>query len=166
MSVKSEARTTVRGLMKAMRDTSIALESERPRISKSFRLPPTNGDEALINSARAFVELATPLRALFISREMPATFLDDLNHAIEQFETSVSNYNLHRGNISAATASLKESLAQILQLRRELDPIVRNKFRNDAATLAAWESASHLERAPERVVVSKPAPQPSAGGSS
>src|SRR5207237_1321434 len=52
---KAEARALVRSLMKAIRDTAIALESEHPGISKNFRMPPTNGDEALINSARAFI---------------------------------------------------------------------------------------------------------------
>ncbi len=147
---KMELRAEVRRQMKAIRDTSLSLESEHPGISKSFRMPPSNGDEALINSARAFVEAATPFKSEFIGREMPPTFLEDLTAAIERFEQSVSGYNVQRSNKSAATASLKNSLSQVKTLRRELDPIVRNKFRNDPAMLAAWESASHLERAPKK----------------
>lgn len=157
-SAKAAARERVRKLMKAMRDTAVALEPEQPGISKSFRMPPTNGDEALINSARAFVVAATPLKALFIGHEMPATFLDDLNEAVEQFEACVSGFNLSRGKSTAATASLKDALSQIVNLKRVLDPVVRNKFRNDPATLAAWESASHLERAPRKSAPAKAAP--------
>src|SRR5437868_9551272 len=53
---KRELGARVRQQMKAIRDTARALESEQPGISKSFRMPPTNGDESLINVARAFVE--------------------------------------------------------------------------------------------------------------
>jgi hypothetical protein len=37
-----------------------------------------------------------------------------------------------------------------MQIRRELDPIVRNKYRNNPAKLAVWESASRVERAPRK----------------
>jgi hypothetical protein len=39
---------------------------------------------------------------------------------------------------------------------RKLDPIIRNKYANDPATLAAWTSASHIERAPKRKKESPP----------
>jgi hypothetical protein len=147
---KRELRTRIRQQMKAIRDTALALESEQPGIAQSFRMPPTNGDEPLINSARAFVEAATPLKTQFTSRELPATFLADLSAAVASFEESVSSFNQHRGNRLSAAASLQDALAQVIKLRRELDPIVRNKFRNDPAVLASWESASHLERAPTK----------------
>lgn len=148
--VKKELRALVRSWMKAIRDTAVSLESEHPGISKSFRMPPANGDEMLINSARAFVEAAMPLKSQFVSREMPATFLDDLTEAIARFEEAVSSYNRHCGEHSAETVLLRNNLSQIMKLRRELDPIVRNKYRDDPATLAMWESASRLERAPKR----------------
>jgi hypothetical protein len=158
---KREARESIRRQMKAIREVAVALESESPGISSSFRMPATNGDEALINSARAFVIAATPLKPMFTSSELPATFLEDLTAAISSFEESVSLYNQKRGESAAATASLKAALAEVVKLRRELDPIVRNKFRGDTATLAAWESASHLERDPKRTApATTPAPQP------
>ena len=141
--------------MRAIRDTAHSLESELPGISQSFRMPPTNGDETLINSARAFVEAATTLKPKFISRELPATFIEDLQAAIAQLEASVTSYNRQRGNHSAATASLRDALMRVLALRRELEPIVRNKFRDDPAALAMWESASRLERAPKRAASAK-----------
>ncbi len=147
---KKELREAIRAQMKAVRDTSLALEAEQAGVSQSFRMPQTNGDESLINSARAFVEAATPLKTQFTSREMPSTFLEDLTATVAQFEESVTNHNQQRATRTAATASLKDALAQILDLRRELDPIVRNKFRDDPAKLAMWESSSHLERAPKK----------------
>lgn len=159
-AAKREARENIRRQMKAIRDTAVALESEQPGISRSFRMPPTNGDEALINSARAFVEAATPLKSLFTSNELPASFLEDLTAAVTEFEESVSRYNQQRAGNAAATAALKDALSKVVKLKIELDPIVRNKFRNDPAMLAAWESASHLERVPRRTQPPVPAPLP------
>jgi hypothetical protein len=45
---------------------------------------------------------------------------------------------------------INKSLDIILKLKVELDPIVRNKFRDNPAMIAAWESASRLERASVR----------------
>ena len=39
-----------------------------------------------------------------------------------------------------------------------LDAIVRNKYTRNADKLRAWDSASHIERAPQRE--KKPAPAP------
>jgi hypothetical protein len=39
-----------------------------------------------------------------------------------------------------------------------LSPIIRNIFSNDAATLAAWKSASHVERAPKKAKKAAPPP--------
>jgi hypothetical protein len=149
-TAKREARENIRRQMKAMRDTSVALEGEQPGISRNFRMPPTNGDQALINSARAFIEAATPLKTLFISNELPATFLEDLATAVASFERSVSLYNQRRAENASATAALKNALSGVIKLKAELDPIVRNKFRNDPATLAAWNTASRLKRVPQR----------------
>jgi hypothetical protein len=43
---------------------------------------------------------------------------------------------------------------------RELDAIVRNIFDDDPASLAAWTSASHVERAPRRRQTDAPTPTP------
>jgi hypothetical protein len=143
---RKKLRAALRQQLKTYRDTAISLESEVTGISQSFRLPISKGDEGLIASARAFVEAATPLKAHFIRREMPATFLEDLSDLIQRFEESTNKFYLHRGEHTSATASLKKCLSQVVALKRELDPIVRNKFRDDPATLAMWASASHLER--------------------
>lgn len=153
---KQAARENVRGRMKAISATAGAMESAHPGISNSFRLPRLGSDQRLLNAARAFIEAATPLKSEFTGHELPATFLEDLNAALSELESAVNAQNLGTEKQVAATAAIKDSLARGLTLRRELDPIVRNKFGSDAATLAAWTSASHVERAPK----AKPAPPP------
>lgn len=154
-SAKRVARKDVREKMVAIRETARALEEVMPGISSNFRVPHGNGDQALINSARAFVAAATPIKNEFLQREMPATFLEDLTTAVAGFESAVNEKNTSTEKRITATAAISASLERGLKLVRELDPIVRNKFRSDPATLAAWESASHVERPPKK---KKPVP--------
>ncbi|MCA1558239.1 MAG: hypothetical protein LC731_06845 [Acidobacteria bacterium] len=147
---KRVAREGLRSLMRAISDTAEAMESAHPGISNTFRLPKTNADEALINDARAFVTSATPLKSEFLQYEMPATFIEDLTDAIEEFEEATGSRNLNTRKRVSATAALRDALERGMQIKRELDPIVRNKYRNNPAKLAAWESASRVERAPRK----------------
>lgn len=158
---KRVAREKVRSLMRAISDTAEAMEPSHPGISNTFRMPKSNGDEALINAARAFVSSATPRQSEFLQFELPATFIEDLTSAVEEFEETSSSRNLNTRKRVSATAAIRDTLERGMQLRRELDPIVRNKYRNNPAKLAAWESASRVERAPKKKKEkTAPAPQP------
>ena len=50
----------------------------------------------------------------------------------------------------AATAEIGESIRRGMVARRILDGVVRNVFASDVGKLAAWASASHVERAPKK----------------
>jgi len=152
---KKALRDKIRRQMKNIRETAISVEAQQPGISQNFNPPTSNSDESLIEAARAFVAAATPLKPLFLSREMPENFLEELTDAIQSFEEAVNNHNLHRGGRSAARTLLDDVCAQVATLRRELDPIVRNKYRNDPEKLALWDTASHLERASRKGATDK-----------
>lgn len=158
---KQAARTNVRERMVAIRETAQALEESMPGVSANFRLPRTSGDQGLISSARAFVESATPIKNEFTQREMPATFLEDLTASIAVFESAVNEKNVNTERRVAATAAINASLERGIKLVRELDPVINNKFRGDAANLAAWQSASHVTRSPKRSAPPTQTAQPS-----
>jgi hypothetical protein len=147
---KRAAREILRRQLTAVNETTRAMESIQPGIAASFRMPNTNGDQALLNTARAFVGAATPLKNEFIRRELPASFLEDLDAAINAFESAVNSQTQSTERRVAATAAIEAVIERGRQLVRELDAIVKNKYRNNAATLAAWESASHVERLPRK----------------
>lgn len=153
---KRNARAEVRERMAAISETAKSMEDSMPGISSRFRLPRNNGDQALINSARAFIEAAAPLKTEFIQREMPDSFLNDLTTAVTAFENAVNEKNLSQERSVSATAGINTSLETGMKLVRELEPIINNKFRGDAATLAAWKSASHVERPPQKSARQKP----------
>lgn len=153
---KNALRDEIRRQMRAMRETALSVEVQQPGISQNFKMPSSLSNESLVEAARAFVAAATPLKHLFLSREMPENFLEVLTNAVQSFEEVVNNYNLHSANRSAAATLLKDACAQVILLRRELGPIVRNKYRNDTEKLLLWERASHLARPSKKSVSAEP----------
>lgn len=143
---KGEARAALREQMDAISRTAARISSDSPGSPNNFRLPRSNGDQELLNTARAFAQEAAPLKAEFTKREMPAGFIDDLNAAIDDFEQAVNSRNLSTTRRITATAAIDDAIERGLNIVRDMDPIIRNKFRDDPATLAAWTSASHVER--------------------
>jgi hypothetical protein len=148
---RSEARDELRRDMEAISRTARSMAEEIPGLDDKFRLPRGNAsDQILIATARAFAEDAVPLKAEFIRHEMNANFLDDLNADITAFEQAVNAQNMNVEKRVTATAAIENALENGIKAVRRLDAIVRNKFENDPATLAAWTSASHIERSPRR----------------
>lgn len=156
VSSKASVRDNLRRQMDAISRTARAMSLSTPGVENSFRLPHSKGDQALINAARAFVQDAAPLKNEFIRRELPTDFLDQLSAGITAFEQASNSKNLSTEKRVAATAAIDNAVERGMSAVRELDAIVRNKLRNDPATLAAWESASHVERTPRRRVGAGP----------
>jgi hypothetical protein len=157
--MRSIAREILRRQMEAMSRTAaaLALAGNTPGLENRFRMPRDDNDQALINAARAFAQDAIPLAAQFINFGLPQNFLADLNAAITKFEQAVERQNTGRDTHVSATTAIDEALERGIKIVRQLDAIVRNKYADDPAQLAAWESASHIERSPRRA---KPTEQP------
>lgn len=146
-STKSEAREALKDDLEAISRTARAMSEEVGGLEDKFRLPRGNSsDQALIAAARAFAADALPLRATFIAYEMPADFLDDLNDDIKAFEAAVNAQATGRREHVTATAAIDDIIERGMQIARRLDAIVRNKFSDQPAKLAAWLSARHIQR--------------------
>jgi hypothetical protein len=165
---KANYLESIRRQKRAIRATAFSIEGQQPGISQNFNMPASLSAESTVEGARAFIATATPLKPLFLSREMPENFLEVLAETIQGYEDAVKDYNLHSANRAAAKSMLQDLCAQVRVLRRELDPIVRNKYRNDPEKLALWETASHLEKPPRKSAPAEPGNgnQPPTGGQS
>jgi hypothetical protein len=156
--LRSHAREVLFDALRAIRRTARVLEDASPGISEKFRIPDNATDNALLNTARAFVTHATPLKAHFIAHELPESFLADLQADIDAFESAISDQSTGVGGHVAASAALDDAFHRGLELVRKLDAIVRNKYAGNPGVLAEWTSASHTERAPRRSKASQPPP--------
>jgi len=144
---KKTIRKELRAMVVAINRTAKALAYNTPGLADKFRMPRNGSDQTLLNAARAFAADAAPLKAAFIRHEMPAGFLEELQALIEAFESAINNQARAKGARVSATAGIETSLTRGIAAVRRLGAVIRNKYRDDAATLAAWATASHIERA-------------------
>jgi hypothetical protein len=144
---KSAAREGLHASLEMIRRTARSMSQETPSLADKFRIPRNMTDQELLGTARAFATDAAPLKSEFLRYAMPASFLEDLNEHIEDFESALGTQHTGRGNQVMATAAFDDALDGALSAVRRLDAVVRNTYHNEPAKLAAWESARHVERA-------------------
>jgi hypothetical protein len=159
---KATARAALYEHLLAINVTARALALDTPGLETKFRMPRSGTDQVLITAGRAFAADAVPLAGECQKHEMPANFIDALNADIAALEEAISGRARNRDSHVAATASLDATVDRGIKAVQRLNAIVRNKCRDDPAALAAWESASHVERRARTVAPPQPAPpQPS-----
>ncbi|MDQ3820536.1 MAG: hypothetical protein M3362_23035, partial [Acidobacteriota bacterium] len=69
---------------------------------------------------------------------------------IKAFEEALANRAQGRETHVNATATIDDLIERGMRIVRQLDPIMRNLFEESPGKLAAWLSAAHVERAPQR----------------
>ncbi len=145
---KAAARDELMRDLEAISRTARAMALTTPGLDDKFRTPHNKSNQEVLAAARAVATDALPLKAKFIRRGMPADFLEVLAADIALMEQA--NSQKARGTEShvAATAAIDTEVERGMNAVRQLDPVMRNTFVSDPATLAAWFSASHVERTP------------------
>ena len=146
---RRDLRDSLRAQVAAVCDTAEVSGRDHAEVRGLFkRQRPDNSDQTLIAVARAFAEAATPLKALFVEYEMPPDFIERLRADADGLEAQMTRQTESKGARVGTNASIKDALGRVDDLVERLEVVVRNKYRNDPARLAAWVSATHLERAP------------------
>jgi hypothetical protein len=158
---RSTARTSLRTQIAAISDTSETIALDYPEFKGKFkRLDKNVNDQNLLSTARSFLTEATPVKARFIEYNMPGNFLVKLDTTITNFEQSINQQNQGKGGSSANNAAINAALdAADLDLDR-LNTAFRNHFADDAAALAEWEIAHHLQSGPKKPKTEPPPPPP------
>jgi hypothetical protein len=144
-------------LKDAMRDIvnfATVMAPDIDGLENKFRMPRSNGKRNMIAAARVFAVDAVTFKADFINYGMPAAFVENLTAKANALEQTMSEGNRAKESGVGATGELGANAKNIVDLIRGLDPIVRMIYRNDAANLAAWTFASHIQRD------DKPKPKP------
>jgi hypothetical protein len=163
-STRGAARAALRDTMEAISRTARTLALTIPGLDEKFRVPQASNDQKLIAAARGFARDAAPHAAQFIAHELPADFIEELNEDIAALQAAIDHHTDAVGDHVGARAGIDRLIDEASQIVRQLDTIIRNKFRNDPVVLAEWASASHTERDPKRKSTSPtpPAPPPNA----
>jgi hypothetical protein len=122
-----------------------------------FRLPRSGGDQALLNSARAFAADAPAFSAQLISLGLAADFIAHLNADITAFETVITAKGAAASAQAGATGGLEDAAHKAAVALHVLNTVVKNTCKNNPAKLAEWATASHVEKHTP-VPHAKPAP--------
>ena len=147
---KNVADDALRDLMETIFRTARSMSREFPGAKEKFRLPSKDDGETWLATARDFSTEAVPFEEEFVGRGLSADFIDDLKARILAVEEADAAQAKAWGARVEATAGLAEAAQKGAEAMRELDVIVRNVYRDNETESAAWESASHVERAPRR----------------
>lgn len=155
---KAVARDELERDLQAIARTARSMSLGTPGIEEKFRFARDLKDQELLTTARRIAAEALPLKAEFIKRGLPANFLDDLAADIAAFEETLAQRTHGTTAHVNATASIDDLIERGMKIVRELDPIMRNIYENNPGKLAAWLSASRVERAPRRTPPTPPTP--------
>ena len=155
---KGAARAALLEDLSIIRRTARSMSVVTPGLDEKFRIPRNPSAQELLDTARAFLADAEPLKAEFLRREVQERVFQDLAANIAAFESALSGQNTGKEESVTAVASIDAAIDRATDALRQLDPIVRNKLHNNTATLAAWESAKRTERAPRRSNPDTPTP--------
>jgi len=161
--LREDARDDLRARLKRLSRTAHAIAITVPGLENKFRLPRGDNDEELIAAARAFARDAVEFRDHFVAHAMPPTCIDDLNASITKFEASMDDQSGAVGDRVGSRVAINQTLEELMITRRQLNPIMENKYADDPATRAEWTRESHIERAGKKKDEEQPpsAPAPS-----
>jgi hypothetical protein len=156
---KAVAAENLRAEMRTIRDTAEAISEaeELPEFDDKFRMPRSYSYEVLLTAARAFLADATANKALFLEFEIKPTFLADLEADITALETADDTQDAGLSQQVGGTAELSAQVTKGLAARKQLLPIVKNKYAGNAGVLAEWATATRIVR-PERKPKTPPVP--------
>lgn len=144
--------------------TARAIELEENGFAAPYRLPDSYTERAITTHADSLLQLLedqaddsaatkeakTALRARFIAYELPADFVADLR-ADRQAIIDANQHN--QGEVQGGVENT-ELIGQLLGRANdevtELDALMHNKYTRQPEKLRAWQSASRVERAPQR----------------
>lgn len=147
---KGTAREILRSDVAAIADMAEGMEPDFDGITDMFRFRRNLPDADMLALARAFHLSSAAYEADFIAYGLPSAFRDDLNTHADAFETETGDASTAKADRVGAGQALAASVAAAMQLKRTMDAIVRTKYTGNPGKLAAWTSASTVEKAPKK----------------
>ena len=145
---KSVQRDGVMAVLRGFNKSAAAIASadKTPEIMDNFRMPHGTNDTIIAARARAFADAAMALKAKFLALEHPADFIEALRQRVVDFENADSEQNTGLQDQVGATASIDDLIDQGLVILKQLDAIMPNKYAGNPEKLAAWLTASNIQR--------------------
>lgn len=90
------------------------------------------------------VAAAAPHKDVFVTLGLGDSFLEDLGQSVTDFDQATDDSHTGRRDHVGARAELDVVAEDCVKLTRLLDGLYRIRFRNDAESLAAWQSSKNV----------------------
>ncbi|MEY2466356.1 MAG: hypothetical protein QOD03_877 [Verrucomicrobiota bacterium] len=142
--------------------TARAIAQDEPGFADKFRIPGNPSQVALLTAADAFlVELGKPgVAAKFIAHEMAANFVASFQADRDAVDTAQDEMESGNEKSVGNTAAIGALIADGMKEVTYIDAIAHNKYGSQPDKMAAWQTASHVERDPQRAKNNAPTPPP------
>lgn len=147
---KDTARELLRDLMSEVARTARSMEYQYDGIADLFRFQRNMTDVDLLNRARAFITNAAPYSGPFKDYKLSDDIVAELTPLADNFEASFGELDSAVADRVEAGANLAAKIRAANVKVRILDGIVKNTYANNPGKLAAWVSASHVEKPPTK----------------
>ena len=148
--IKDVTREDLIELLTVPADAARAAEPTNPGIQERFRFNRNLNDADLLAAANSFTACDAAEEALLITFMAPATWKADLAAGAAGFDAAFSTAASAHGEKVAATAEVKEKTNKAMQTKRTIHNMVKIVFKGNAPALAAWHSASTVEKLPTK----------------
>lgn len=125
---------------------AIAAVQEKPDLMEKFRMPYGVSDTVLVAKAKAIAEAANGVAGDFAIYEHDATFVDDLRAHIEAFNSAETSQDSGKQTQAGATEAFEPLLQSAMTKVVQLNAFMHNFYKNNAAKMGEWHTASHIER--------------------
>jgi hypothetical protein len=147
---RDDAREDLRDLAEAIVRTARAVDETKPGFADGYRSPSQLSDRGLLDLTIGIARIAPPHKADYLSHGMPPDFLEDLAAAIAKLQQTMTDQSEGKAGVKSAGVEIEDTMDQGMSVRRRMNAVVRNVYRDDPAVLAEWETASHIEQAPKK----------------
>ncbi len=147
-SAKRQLADELRDKLRTLRDTAqaIGLAEGQPAFAKPYQLPKSKSYAALMTQVRTALEAARPHVDRFTEFELPEGHLDRMTVALGQLEHADEAQEAGLSSQIGGTAGLAALVDRGMELRKQLAPLVRNRFESEPSVWAEWQSASRVVR--------------------
>jgi hypothetical protein len=143
-SVKAATREAVFDAMKTLALAARRVTRPEPGTGL-FRMPRRRSLKVEIATARAFIEEMEKRQDQFVRFGLPPTFISDFRTLVDDLQRAVEvrlSSKTRRGELQAG---IETTLAEGLEVVRDLDAIVAIATRQDPVAFAAWQTARRIE---------------------
>lgn len=148
---KADLRDALKDAMQDVADMWRPMAKNYENAQNKFRMPYSNNDQLLIDTAGSFIAEAAPLEADFVGRGMDENFITDLTAKRDAFAASIDESDDAKLDRVGVNAQFNDPVRKCRAVIEDVDPIVKMTYRDNPGKLAEWLSASRVERPPKKV---------------